>query len=100
MRLLYLGDVVGKPGRRAVAATIPRLITESDIQFVVANCENAAGGVGVDAQSANELLAAGVDVLTSGNHVWAKRDIIEYIGDSDLLLRPANYPPGTPGWGL
>jgi metallophosphoesterase (TIGR00282 family) len=70
-----------------------------DIDFVIANCENAAGGVGVDPGSARELLAAGVDVLTSGNHVWAKREILEYITDSDVLLRPANFAPTNPGWG-
>jgi metallophosphoesterase (TIGR00282 family) len=67
--------------------------------FVVANCENSAGGIGVDPGSARELLAAGVDVLTSGNHVWAKREIVEYLTDSDVLLRPANFAPTNPGWG-
>ena len=100
MRILFLGDVVGRPGRRAVAAVVPRLIAQEDLQFVVANCENAAGGMGVDPRAAGELLAAGIDVLTSGNHVWAKRDIVEYVRDSDVLLRPANFPPSAPGWGF
>jgi metallophosphoesterase (TIGR00282 family) len=70
-----------------------------EIDFVVANGENSAGGVGIDPGSARDLLSAGVDVLTSGNHVWAKRDILDYIVDSDVLLRPANFAPTTPGWG-
>ena len=99
MRIAFLGDVVGKPGRRGVVAYLPGLITAEAIDFVVANCENAAGGVGVDPGSVRELLNAGVDVLTSGNHIWAKREIVEYIADSDVLLRPANFAPSTPGWG-
>lgn len=99
MRIAFLGDVVGKPGRRGVVACLAGLIAAEAIDFVVANCENAAGGVGVDPGSVRELLGAGVDVLTSGNHIWAKREIIEYIADSDVLLRPANFAPSTPGWG-
>ncbi len=100
MRLLFLGDIVGKPGRRAVLQVLPRLLADEQIDFVVANCENAAGGVGVDPGTARELLAAGADVLTSGNHIWAKREIVEYLRDSDVLLRPANFAPVTPGWGF
>ena len=100
MRILFLGDVVGKPGRRAVAEAVPHLIGTAGLDFVVANCENATSGVGVDPRAASELLAAGVDVLTSGNHVWAKREIVPYIRDSDVLLRPANFAPGTPGLGF
>jgi hypothetical protein len=96
MRLVFFGDVVGKPGRRGVARYLPTL---GAVDFVVANGENSAGGVGIDPGSARELLAAGVDVLTSGNHVWAKREIIEYMTDSDVVLRPANFAPSTPGWG-
>ena len=99
MRIAFFGDVVGKPGRRGVVATLPGMIAAEDIDFVVANCENAAGGVGVDPGSVRELLGAGVDVLTSGNHIWAKREIVDYITDSDVLLRPANFAPSTPGWG-
>jgi metallophosphoesterase (TIGR00282 family) len=99
VRILFLGDVVGKPGCRAVGGTIPHLIATAGVGFVVANCENASGGKGVDARAARELLAAGVDVLTSGNHVWAKHNIIEYIRDSDVLLRPGNFAPGSPGRG-
>jgi len=96
MRLVFFGDVVGKPGRRGVARYLPTLGT---VDFVVANGENSAGGIGIDPGSARELLAAGVDVLTSGNHIWAKREIIEYMTDSDVVLRPANFAPSTPGWG-
>lgn len=99
MRLAFFGDIVGKPGRRAVGRALGALRTAERIDFVVANAENSAGGVGVDPGSARELFAAGVNVLTSGNHVWAKRQIVEYIADSDVLLRPANFAPSTPGWG-
>jgi 2',3'-cyclic-nucleotide 2'-phosphodiesterase len=99
MRLLYLGDIVGRPGRRAVVRTVASRIGRGDVDFVIANCENAAGGTGVDPGTARELLAAGVDVLTSGNHVWAKREIIDYLRDSDVLLRPANFAPSCPGFG-
>lgn len=99
MRIVFLGDVVGKPGRRGVVQFLATLRQHEEIDFVIANCENAAGGVGVDPGSARELIAAGVDVLTSGNHVWAKREILDYVADSDVLLRPANFAPTTPGWG-
>ena len=99
MRLAFLGDVVGKAGRRAVVQFLSTTRQRENVDFVVANCENVAGGVGVDPGSARELVAAGVDVLTSGNHVWAKREIVDYISDSDVLLRPANFAPTTPGWG-
>ena len=99
MRILFLGDIVGKPGRRAVTESVPHLIATAGIDFVVANCENASGGVGVEPRAARELLAAGVDVLTSGNHIWAKRDIVDYLRDSDVLLRPTNFVAGSPGRG-
>jgi len=100
MRLLFLGDVVGKPGRRAVVESVPHLVASMQLDLVVANCENASGGVGVDPKAAQELLKAGVDVLTSGNHIWAKRDIVDYLRDSDVLLRPLNFAPGSPGRGF
>ena len=100
MRLLFLGDVVGKPGRRAVVESVPHLLATAGADFVIANCENASGGVGVDPRAASELLKAGVDVLTSGNHIWAKRDIVEYMRDSDVLLRPLNFVPASPGRGF
>ena len=99
MRLLFLGDVVGRPGRRALAAVVPRLAARENIEFVIANCENASGGKGVDPRSAEELHEAGVDVLTSGNHIWQNRDVVPYMRESGRLLRPLNFPPGVPGIG-
>jgi len=99
MRLLFLGDVVGRPGRRAVIRIVPRLIAREGVDFVVANCENASGGKGIDPESADELIDCGVDVLTSGNHVWQNSGIVPYIRESDRLLRPENFPPGVPGRG-
>lgn len=100
MKLLFLGDVFGKPGRQAVARLVPRLIAREAIDLVVANAENAAAGLGVTPEAADELLAAEVNLLTSGNHIWAKREIVGYLGEPGCrLLRPANYPPGSPGRG-
>jgi metallophosphoesterase (TIGR00282 family) len=99
MKLLFLGDVVGRPGRRAVRTTLPRLVAREDVDFVVANCENASGGKGIDPEGAEELLDAGVDVLTSGNHVWQHPAIVPYIGETRRLLRPLNFPGGVPGSG-
>ncbi len=99
MRILFLGDIVGKPGRRAVCALLPRLIDRERLDLVIANCENAAGTAGVDPKSARELLDAGVHVLTSGNHVWREKTIAEFIAHEPRLLRPANFPPMAPGRG-
>jgi len=99
MRLLFLGDVVGRPGRRALRTILPRLIAGEGAHFVIANCENAAGGKGVDPDSAEELLDAGVDVLTSGNHVWQHPAIVQYMAENRRLLRPQNFPRGVPGVG-
>jgi metallophosphoesterase (TIGR00282 family) len=99
MKVLFLGDVVGKPGRRAIRLLLPRLIDRERLDFVIANCENAANGAGVDPKSVQELLDAGVDILTSGNHVWRRKEIVEFIERDQRLLRPANFPPGAPGRG-
>jgi metallophosphoesterase (TIGR00282 family) len=99
MRLLFLGDVVGRPGRRAVARFVPRVVATEGIGFVVANCENASGGKGIDPDSADELIDCGVDVLTSGNHVWQHPGIVPYMRENRRLLRPENFPPGVPGAG-
>jgi hypothetical protein len=99
MKILFFGDVVGKPGRRAVARRAAALAGDEGAELLVANCENSAGGIGVDPGTARELLAAGVHVLTSGNHVWQKREIYGYLESSDRLLRPANFAPGVPGRG-
>jgi len=103
MNILYFGDVVGKVGRRALARLLPQLIDRERGNFVIANCENVAGGAGVDAKSCRDLLEAGVDVLTSGNHIWRRREIDDYLDADDCrLLRPANFPDGAPGrgWGV
>jgi metallophosphoesterase (TIGR00282 family) len=100
LKVLFLGDVFGKPGRQAVARLVPRLIGREGIDLVIANAENAAAGTGVTPDAADELLAAEVDLLTSGNHIWSKREIAPYLERPGArLLRPANYPPGSPGRG-
>ncbi len=99
MRLLFLGDVVGRPGRRALETLLPRLVAREDVHFVVANGENASGGKGIDPEGAEELLDAGVDVLTSGNHIWQHAAIVNYLRESRRLLRPLNAAPGVPGVG-
>ena len=98
MRILMVGDVIGKPGRRAVQTLIPSLRREHGIDFVIANGENTAGGFGLTADTANELLESGVDVLTSGNHIWDQKEIIPYLDEGLPLVRPANYPD-APGRG-
>lgn len=99
MRILILGDVVGRPGRRAIRDLVPSLAKEERIDLVIANAENSAGGMGVDVKSAEELFAAGVHVLTSGNHIWKKKEIYPYLESRACLIRPANYPNGAPGRG-
>ena len=99
MRILFIGDIFGKPGREIARRAIPALVEQRDIDFVIANVENSASGFGVTPLIARAFLEQGVDVMTSGNHIWDKKEIIEYIGKENLLLRPANYPPGTPGAG-
>jgi 2',3'-cyclic-nucleotide 2'-phosphodiesterase len=100
VKLLFLGDVFGKPGRQAVVQSVPRLIHREGIDLVVVNGENAAAGAGITPDGAEELLGAEVNLLTSGNHIWARREIVPYLERPDArLLRPANYPPGTPGRG-
>ncbi len=99
MIILAIGDIVGKPGRQAVQAFVPDLLKEYGIDLVVANGENTAGGFGLTVGTAQELLDSGVDVITSGNHIWAQKEIIPYL-DGDLpVIRPLNYPAGVPGRG-
>ena len=98
MRILMIGDVVGKPGRRAVKQLLPSLRLEHGIDFVIANGENIAGGFGLTLDTANELLDSGVDILTSGNHIWDQKEIIPYLDEGLPLIRPANYPD-APGRG-
>src|SRR5512136_1950655 len=99
MKILFIGDVVGKPGRRAVRELLPGIIEERRIDFVIANCENAAAGFGVTAEIIEELYRAHIDVLTSGNHIWDKKEVMEFADDYETLLRPANYPERVPGRG-
>jgi 2',3'-cyclic-nucleotide 2'-phosphodiesterase len=99
MKVLFIGDVVGKPGRRAVRELLPRIVNDREIDFVVANCENAASGFGVTREIVEELFDDRIDVLTSGNHIWDKKEVLDYIGEYEALLRPANYPPEVPGHG-
>lgn len=99
MRFLMIGDIVGNPGRRAIQDNLNYLRQELRVDFVIANGENAAGGHGITKDIAKQLFAAGIDVFTMGNHVWNKKEIIDFIDKEKRLLRPANYPPGTPGAG-
>ena len=99
MLILAIGDVVGKPGRQAISQLLPGLRREYGLDMVVANGENAAGGVGLTPETAAEMLEAGVDVITSGNHIWAQKEIFPYLEGDVPVLRPLNYPPGVPGRG-
>ncbi|PIQ81916.1 MAG: TIGR00282 family metallophosphoesterase [Candidatus Omnitrophica bacterium CG11_big_fil_rev_8_21_14_0_20_64_10] len=99
MKILMVGDVVGAPGRDAVKAIVPILKARLGLDFVVVNAENIAGGAGVTPKTANELLSAGADMLTSGQHIWRQKEILSYIAAEPRLLKPANYPAGTPGIG-
>ncbi len=100
MHLLFLGDIVGSPGRRAVEELLYRVVDRHLIDLVVANCENASGGIGITPAVADQLLGMGIDLLTSGNHIWKHKDILGYLEDTDRLVRPANYPPDAPGRGF
>lgn len=100
MNVLFIGDVVGAPGRRALEELLSRVVDRHFIDLVITNCENASGGLGITPVIADQLLALGIDVLTSGNHIWKHKEILPYLEATDRLLRPANYPPGTPGQGL
>ena len=99
MKVLFCGDVVGRSGREAVLKHVPRLRKELGLDFVVVNGENAAAGFGITAKICAEFHEGGVDCITTGNHVWDQREIIPYIAQDKRLLRPVNFPPGTPGWG-
>src|SRR5919197_6685519 len=100
MNIVMVGDGYGEPGRTAIAKLLPRLRQEHAIDFCVVNVENAAGGFGVTPAMCRQFLEQGADVMTSGNHIWDKKEIVEYITKENLLLRPANYPAGTPGTGF
>jgi len=99
LRILTIGDIIGKPGRTAVKEILPGLCYEHKIDLVVGNGENAAGGLGLTPSTAEELFDSGIDVITTGNHIWAYKEIIPYLDSEPPLLRPLNYPPTNPGRG-
>src|SRR5207302_10421362 len=106
VRILFIGDIFGRPGRTIVRDELPQLVRQHSPDLIIANGENAAAGFGITPPLAEELFDLGVDVITTGNQVWDKREIIDYYksangsGLARRILRPANYPAGLPGWGL
>lgn len=99
MKVLFIGDIFGEPGRRALARAVPRLVVQRQIDIVIGNGENAAGGFGITPELADELFDLGLAVITTGNHAWDKKEILDYFPREPRLLRPANYPSGAPGSG-
>ncbi|HMK23360.1 MAG TPA: TIGR00282 family metallophosphoesterase [Terriglobales bacterium] len=99
MKVLFVGDIMGEPGRRAVARVVPRLVAQRQIDAVIGNGENVAGGFGITPELAEELFDVGLSVITTGNHAWDKKEVLEYFPHEPRLLRPANYPAGVPGNG-
>lgn len=99
MKLLFIGDIVGKVGRNAVRTSLPSLVDKYKVDMVIANGENIAGGFGLTVNLVNDLYAMGVHVITTGNHVWDKKDFVSYISKDNRVLRPANFAPGVPGYG-
>ena len=99
MNILFIGDVVGRPGRNYLSMNLNRLVEENNIDFIIINGENSAGGVGITKGTYDELINMGADIITLGNHSWAKKEVFEFIEDAERLIRPANYPEGTPGKG-
>jgi 2',3'-cyclic-nucleotide 2'-phosphodiesterase len=99
VKLLFIGDIIGKPGREALSRELHRIVDRHRVDLVIANGENAAGGFGLTAETAQELFKCGVQMITSGNHIWDKKDSLEYIKREERIVRPANYPEGTPGRG-
>ena len=99
MKLLFIGDIVGRPGRDLVRHGLPAIVEHHEIDLVIANAENAAAGFGITREIGDQLLDWGIEVMTSGNHIWDKKEALDYIGTEPRLLRPANYPAGAPGNG-
>ena len=99
VNILFIGDIVGKPGRQAVSRELHRLVDRYNVDVVIANGENASGGFGITAESAKELFACGIHLFTSGNHIWDKKEALEYLKKEERIIRPANYPEGAPGKG-
>lgn len=100
MKILFIGDIVGKPGRDAVEHLVPAMRREAGIDMVIANAENSSGGSGITSETAGELFNASVDVLTSGDHIWKRKEIFELIRSEPKIIRPINYPAGAPGYGF
>jgi metallophosphoesterase (TIGR00282 family) len=100
MKILFVGDIVGRGGRKILKEKLRQIQYENDIEFTIVNVENAAGGFGVTSTIADQILGLGVDVLTSGNHIWDRKDSYEYMDRQPRLLRPGNYPPGLPGYSV
>jgi metallophosphoesterase (TIGR00282 family) len=99
VKILFIADIVGQPGRRAVKELVPKLRQQHGINLVIANGENAAGGSGITPKTAAEIFAAGVDIMTSGDHLWDQKEVSELLANEKRFVRPSNYPPGTPGQG-
>jgi metallophosphoesterase (TIGR00282 family) len=99
VKLLFIGDIVGRPGREAVRRLLPQLRQQHALDFIIANAENSAGGAGVTPGTAGEIFSAGVDVITSGDHLWDQKEVAELLQNEKRFLRPLNYPLGTPGQG-
>ena len=99
MKVLFVGDIVGKPGRSILAEELSRIKEEHEIDTVIVNGENAAGGRGITAAIAEELFSYGIDAITMGNHTWDQKELVSYIDKEPRIIRPLNYPPGTPGQG-
>lgn len=99
MKILLVGDIVGKVGRRILSNVLFKVIDQMKVDFTIVNCENAAGGFGITKETVSEIFKCGVNVLTSGNHIWDKKETLQFIAEDDRILRPANYPEGVPGSG-
>ena len=99
LTILFLGDIVGQPGRAGVISRLPELKSKHGLDFIIVNGENAAGGRGITSKITIDLLRAGVSVITSGDHIWDQKEILSFIDTEPRLLRPVNYPDGTPGRG-
>lgn len=99
MKVLFIGDIMGEPGRRIIGKLMPKIVADQQIDLVIGNGENVAGGFGITAELASELFDMGIAVLTLGNHAWDKKEIVDHIQREPRLLRPANYPDGVPGRG-
>jgi metallophosphoesterase (TIGR00282 family) len=99
VKLLFIGDIVGQPGRNAVKTLVPKLREQHALDFVIANGENSAGGSGITPKTAEEIFSAGVDVITTGDHLWDQKEVMELLANEKRFLRPLNYPPGIPGQG-